>query len=173
MPVLTSSATVHSGCCLALSAPFLSHIHSLLPPPPDLILSIGSGFGLLEALLLAADPPPSLVGIEVQPSPNRYLARDHHREVYGTRGIHELASEASAWMFIYPRRVGLVEEYLEKFGNGVVKIVIWIGPRADWEDYKGCFAGAWELHVKCADQIGGRAWEVVAVATKSRHRSKS
>ena len=72
-------------------------------------------------------------------------------------------------MFVYPRRVGLVEEYLRKYGGetGAVEVVVWIGPTSDWGDYKGCFAG-WEVEARSADEVGGRAWEVVSVARRKK-----
>jgi hypothetical protein len=74
-------------------------------------------------------------------------------------------------MFIYPRRVGLVEDYIKAHGHGRVAKVVWAGPQADWADYKGCFAGerdgiTWEVDMKSADKVGGRPFEVVAIATK-------
>jgi hypothetical protein len=163
LPTLTTTPTAYSGCCLALSAPFLTHLASLLPPAPALTLSIGSGFGLLEALLLAPPYPSHMIGVEVHPSPNKYLPATHHRTVYGTRFHEPLATEAACWMFVYPRRVGLVQEYMSECGEGCVEMVVWIGPRADWEEYEACFEG-WEVQIKGADEVGGRAWELVAVA---------
>jgi hypothetical protein len=165
LPALTSTPTPYPGCCLALSKPLLAHIASLLPPPPHLTLSIGSGYGLLEALLLS--PPYSLnaTGVEVQPSPNTYLQPSNHKEVTGSRSLHELAGEAEGWMFVYPRRVGMVDEYMKTYGEGRVECVIWIGPQADWGDYEGCFEG-WQVTVQSANEVGGRAWERIAVARK-------
>lgn len=68
-------------------------------------------------------------------------------------------------MFVYPRRVGLVEEYISSLGAGSVGVVVWAGPTADWEDYKGVFDG-WDVEIRGADDVGGRAWEVIAVARK-------
>lgn len=166
LPSLSAQPTVHPGCCLALSAPFLAHLATLLPPPPGLALSVGSGYGLLEALLLAEPYCLNVVGIEVQPSSNRYLPASHHRTVPGTRFLDPLAAESTVWLFVYPRRVGLVEEYLATYGEGEVEKVVWIGPTADWEDYKGCFGRRWHAQVRSADEVGGRAWEVIAVGTK-------
>ena len=142
------------------------HVHSLLPPTPALTLSIGSGFGLLEALLIAAPLSSNIVGVEVAPSPNTYLPRANHRVVRGTRFHEPLAAEAEAWLIVYPRRTGLVNEYLTTYGNGVVQKIIWIGPRADWDDYKPCFA-EWEVHTESADEVGGKAWELIATAKRS------
>jgi hypothetical protein len=166
LPRLVSTPKPYPGCCLALSTPLVAYLCTLLPYRPHLILSIGSGYGLLEALLLS--PPYSLnvIGIEVQPSPNIYLHSSNHKEVIGSRSLHELAAETEAWMFVYPRRVGIVEEYLKTYGDGRVQCVLWLGPRADWEDYKSVFGKQWAVEVKAADEVGGRAWELIAVARK-------
>ena len=75
LPSLTDRPAVYAGCCLALSTPLVAHLHSLLPKAPALTLSIGSGFGLLEALLLAGPAPQAGElgpGDEVDPT------RGHH-----------------------------------------------------------------------------------------------
>lgn len=71
-------------------------------------------------------------------------------------------------MFVYPRRVGLVEEYMKEYGTkgtGSVEVMIWIGPTSDWEDYKGCFED-WEVESRSADEVGGRSWEIISVARR-------
>ena len=165
LPVLTAGPAVCAGCCLALSLPLLAHLRSLLPPPPGLVLSIGSGFGLLEALLTRAPYSLRVVGVEVEPSPNRYLPAANHRVVVGTRFLDPVAAEATAWLFIYPRRVGLLREYVAKYGEATVDKVVLAGPRADWEEHKCCFSG-WHVQVRCADEVGGRASEFIAIASK-------
>ena len=169
LPSLSPKPAVHPDCCLALSAPLLAYLTALLPPPPALTLSIGSGYGLLEAIILNPPYNANIIGVEVQPSSNAYLAPPHHRTVAGSRFLEPLALEAQAWMFVYPRRVGLVEQYLSEYArrDGKVQTVLWIGPTADWEDYKGCF-DEWDVDAKSADAVGGRPWEVIAIArTKS------
>ncbi|KAF1926710.1 uncharacterized protein M421DRAFT_66640 [Didymella exigua CBS 183.55] len=166
LPRMTDKATAYAGCCLALSRPLVAHIHSLLPPAPALTLSIGSGFGLLEALLIAVPHSSNIIGVEVAPSSNTYLPSANHRVVHGTRFHEPLATEAQAWLFVYPRRVGLVTEYIGSYGNDAVQQITWIGPQADWDDYKGCFVDGWEVHTKSADKVGGKAWELIATATR-------
>lgn len=164
LPTLLSIPTACPGSCLALSAPLVTYLGSLLPPAPSLTLSIGSGFGLIEAYLNAQSSH-NVIGVEVAPSPNQYLPASHHRIVHGTRFLEPLAAEATTWLFVYPRRVGLVQEYMAEHGEGEVRKIVWAGPKTDWDDYKGCFAG-WEVEEKSADELGGRAWELVAVATR-------
>jgi hypothetical protein len=166
LPILTNDPKLYSGCCLALSTLLIKYLRSLLPPPPTLTLSIGSGFGLLEALLLAS-PPPSMriVGVEVEPSPNVYLGAAHHCTVQGTRFLEPLAAVAATWLFVYPRRVGLISEYLDEYGRGKVGHIIWVGPQADWDEYRSCFAG-WTVQVQSAGDFGGRPWDVICSAQR-------
>lgn len=165
LPALTAKPVAYAGCCLALSAPLIGHLRSLLPPPPALVLSIGSGFGLLEAHLLAPPHSVHIFGVEVEPSPNRYLPPANHGLVLGTRFLEPLAEDAATWLFVYPRRVGLVSEYLAAHGRGAVRMVVWIGPQADWSEYESCFAG-WAVQKESANEVGGRAWELIAVARR-------
>ncbi|KAF1938358.1 hypothetical protein EJ02DRAFT_354701 [Clathrospora elynae] len=167
LPPLTATPSAYPGCCLGLSAPLVHHLCSLLPPSPSLTLSIGSGFGLLEALLAAKPHANHVIGVEVAPTSNIFLPAADHRVVHGSRFLDPLAAEAAAWLFVYPRRIGLVREYLAEYGEGAVERVVWAGPQADWEDYRGCFEG-WGVETRSAGEVGGRAWEVIAVARR-RH----
>lgn len=165
-PQLTTRPSIYPGCCLALSAPLVARLHSLLPPAPALTISIGSGFGLLEALLLAAPFYTNVVGVEVEPSPNAYLPNARHRTVYGTRFLEPLAAEALAWLFVYPRRVALVQEYMAAYGHERVQMMVWIGPQADWDDYKGCFTIGWNVYTHNADAFSGKPWDLIAVVER-------
>lgn len=164
VPPLTEKPTTYPGCCLALSSPLVNYLKSLLPPPPGMVLSIGSGFGLLEAHLLAIPSSRHVVGVEVEPSPNQYLPTKNHRTVHGTRFLDPLAGLASSWLFVYPRRVDLVNEYLNMHGEGSVKQIIWIGPQADWDQYQCCFSTK-DVQIRDADQVGGRPWDMIAIVT--------
>lgn len=165
LPPLSEKAAVYSGCCLALSAPLLDHLGTLLPRAPSLILSIGSGYGLLEAYLIAEPHLLHVVGVEVAPSSNKHLRTANHRTVHGTRSLEPLAAEAAAWLFVYPRRVGLVNEYLAQHHGAKLETILWIGPVLDWNDYQSCFAG-WDVRLQSANEVGGRAWELIAVARR-------
>ncbi|KAF2006157.1 hypothetical protein P154DRAFT_254425 [Amniculicola lignicola CBS 123094] len=170
LPVLSSKPIAYSGSCLGLSSTLLSHLHSVLPNTA-VILSIGSGAGLLEALLNGDPYCHTIIGVEVEPSPNRYLPPENHDTVHGTRFLSGRAAEATAWMFIYPRRVGLLEEYIKMYG-GSVELVVWIGPKADWDDYQDCFqTSTWDVGVQGCEESGGRLWELMAIARK-RERNK-
>lgn len=167
LPVLTDTAAVYSGCCLALSTPLVAHLHSLLPRAPTLTLSIGSGFGLLEALLAASPYNTPIVGVEVEPSPNAYLPKLHHRTVHGSRFLEPLAADAEAWLFVYPRRVALLSEYMTAYGCDSVQTIVWAGPQADWEEYMPCFTVGWNMQIQSAQEVGGKPWELIAIARKA------
>ncbi|KAF2845353.1 hypothetical protein T440DRAFT_472677 [Plenodomus tracheiphilus IPT5] len=166
-PPLTAAPTAFSGCCLGLSRPLLDYISTLLLPRPSLALSIGSGYGLLEAYLATEPYNVYMVGVEVAPTSNLYLPAHMHRVVHGSRFLEPLAANATTWLFVYPRRAGLVQEYLDEHGDKSVQRVIWAGPKADWDDYKGCFVDGWKVDIHSADEVGGRAWELIAVVNKT------
>lgn len=174
LPSLSDTPNLYPGCCLALSNPLLTYLANALPPNPHFILSIGSGYGLLEALLLRSPRRVHISGVEVQPSSNRYLPPDHHISVNGSRCLEPLADEATAWLFVYPKRVGLVQEYISTYGNGNVRQVIWTGPKADWADYEYCFEALhslsdglpWNVKTQSADEVGGTSWDMIAVARR-------
>lgn len=165
LPQLTSSPTTYSGSCLALSTRLVEYLQTLLAPPPCITVSIGSGFGLLETYLMSGTHGLHIVGVEVEPSPNKYLPSSHHRIVNGTRFLEPLAAQATTWLFVYPRRVGLVQEYITAYSQEGVEKIVWAGPKADWDDYKPCFTG-WHLKEQDAGSVGGHAWELIAIASK-------
>ncbi|KAI0803460.1 hypothetical protein GGR55DRAFT_662673 [Xylaria sp. FL0064] len=148
LPSLTNKPTRHPGCCLSLSQPLLATIRALLQSIPDekkssdehelaepaLILSIGSGTGLLEGLLhlylndgdrgrdsLSPASVPTrdwrVEGVEVnQAAANIHLPKDRINQVAGTWALHEpRARDATALMFVYPRDGALVRRYVEVF----------------------------------------------------------
>ncbi|KAK4196609.1 hypothetical protein QBC40DRAFT_209124, partial [Triangularia verruculosa] len=141
LPNLSTTPTRHPSSCCSLSLPLLSLLHTLLPPPPRLVLSIGSGNGLLEALLLHhyPDRSSSFYGVEVSASKpvNVFLPEQNSLTVAGTWAVVDngLLSEVGALMFVYPRQPSLVRTYLERWEG----VVVWIGPRADVEEFGGVF----------------------------------
>jgi hypothetical protein len=150
LPELTTTPTRHPHCCASLSLTLLSHLDAILPAPPRLTLSIGSGSGLLEALLLHHHPtragiiPISLFGIEVSSSDNaaavnRFLPEQNATEVPGTWAVSNHVMDATALLFVYPRQTALVKGYLEKATGA--EVVVWIGPVADKEEFVGVLEG--------------------------------
>ena len=148
---LTGTSSFHlPDCCSSLSVPFIEHLTTLLPPDPSLTLSVGSGSGLLEALLLHRRPTLNLKAVEVPPTNNKYMPKDRVQIVHGYRDLCGLAADASAWMFVYPRDSRLLRNYFQAFGDQRCELIIWVGPRADqledaffgemWikEDFENC-----------------------------------
>jgi hypothetical protein len=174
LPSLSPTPATYPGCCLALSTTLLTNLHALLPKRPNIVLSVGSGTGLLEAVLLASPHNLNIIGVEVHPSVNRYLPYSNHREVRGTYAISDLAAAAKAWLFVYPRRWQLVGEYLDLLEEKDVQMVVWLGPAKDWEEYEFLFSGypdlkvKWDVQVRMADALGGRPWDTLVVARKIR-----
>ncbi|KAI3531651.1 hypothetical protein CSPX01_14026 [Colletotrichum filicis] len=190
LPPLTNEPRRHPDSCLTLSLPLIKALHAQLPPTPELTLSIGSGTGLVEALLdslvdiQAQDPTQevsqkspaprklNLTSIEIAPSPNKY--HRNHRTVPGTWALDPAAAEAKAWMFVYPKQVALVRKYMEAFassssGSGekgiAVETVLYVGPRMDWDDFRGAlepFAEDVEVwDEERMESVGGQGWECV------------
>ena len=140
---LTKNSPTHlPDCCSSLSLSFVEHLASLLPPNPGLTLSIGSGTGLLEALLLHNRPTLDIKAVEVPTTTNKYMPVDRIQIVNGYRDLCSLAADASVWMFVYPRDIWLLQKYVQAFGDQRCDLIIWIGPRADQLE-SGFFGGMW------------------------------
>lgn len=114
----------------------------------NLVLSVGSGSGLLEAhmqSLWSSLPGCSLAieGVEVRTVEearpvNRYLSEEHHTTVRGTFEVSPRGREASALIFVYPREPVLIQRYLEatrEDDNSPLRIIVWLGPKADWDTF--------------------------------------
>ena len=140
--ILTASSAIHfPDCCSSLSVSLIKQLASLLPPNPALTLSIGSGSGLLEALLLRQRPTLDLKAVEVPTTKNKYMPVDRIEIVNGYRDLCNLAADASAWMFIYPRDPWLIQKYVQHFGDRKCELIIWIGPKADIPKIENDFLG--------------------------------
>ncbi|KAJ5485173.1 hypothetical protein N7539_005161 [Penicillium diatomitis] len=149
IPQITSKLSTRPvqfpDCCLSISTTLLHTLASLLPRQPGFTLSIGSGSGLLEALVSQSDPQISIEGVEVASDVNRYIAEEHMHVAGGAWDLYARAKQASAWMFVYPREPRLVSRYIETYGNGDEngdgrpEMIVWLGPKVDWVDYEVCF----------------------------------
>lgn len=131
LPQLSDIAAQNPDCCCSLSKTLIAKIASLLPTELGLALSIGSGTGLLEALLLDYRPTVNLRAVEVSKVVNKYLPGDLMETVNGTWDLCNSAHDAGSWIFVYPRDPGLIKRYAQVFGQGSTKQVIWIAPLAD------------------------------------------
>jgi hypothetical protein len=112
---------VHFGdCCPGVSRPLINTLIDRLPQAPALILSVGSGSGLFEAILLETAEKDrgrrlNLYGVEVPPCVNTHLPQDRVLRVPCSFSLHPEAFFASVLMFIYPRRASLIATYLDAF----------------------------------------------------------
>ncbi|RMZ30243.1 hypothetical protein D0859_05656 [Hortaea werneckii] len=111
---LCTSPKHFADCCVGISQPLLATLASRLPRSPALILSIGSGSGLLEAMLLKhSEKPLDLFGVEVSSCVNKHLPPDRLAKVPSTTSLHSDAMLASSLMFVYPRMPALITAYLD------------------------------------------------------------
>lgn len=157
LPKLNDTPTRHPDFCLSISTKLTHTLKTIVttngPDSNDnLILSVGSGSGLLEAHLLkhlTSLPTPTstftVQGVEVRSSStaapvNRYLPEQHSATVRGTWELSPLLDAADTLLFVYPREPGLVTRYLDA-RPASLRVVLWLGPRADWEVFGGCFQG--------------------------------
>lgn len=164
------SLPIHfSDCCPGISKPLVSAVADRLPEYPALTLSIGSGSGLLEAILLEETETnngqaANLYGVEVPPCVNTHLPDERVLRVPCTMSLHPDAMLASALMFVYPRNPSLVTLYLDAFIDGALEKVLWLGHRSDWPD-------AWKLlraafyQIELVEGPGFPEYELLAVAT--------
>ncbi|KAI7542923.1 hypothetical protein KC316_g15239, partial [Hortaea werneckii] len=135
---LCTSPKHFADCCVGISQPLLATLASRLPPSPALILSIGSGSGLLEAMLLKmhSGKPLDLFGVEVSSCVNKHLPPDRVVKVPSTSSLHPDAMLASSLMFVYPRMPALVSAYLDASTGGALEQIVWLGHRSDWPDFE-------------------------------------
>lgn len=163
----------YADCCVAISRPLVQAIAERLPPSPALILSIGSGSGLLESLLLQQNTTAeggqslNLYGVEVPTCVNKYLPDHRLLRVASTSTLHEDAVMASALIFVYPRQVRLFAQYLDVCLNGALDTILWLGHRSDWPDAESLVSSAFS-HVEHYDGPGIAAYELLVIATEPK-----
>ena len=168
-----SEEPVHFGdCCPGVSKPLINALLDRLPQDPALILSIGSGSGLFEAILLQVAEKDrgrclNLRGIEVPPCINRHLPQDRVLRVPCSLSLHPEAFFASALMFVYPRRATLVAMYLDAFLDGALETLIWLGHRNDWPEMELLLLAAF-FKLEQIDGPGIPNYELLAVASLPR-----
>ncbi|GAB7346406.1 hypothetical protein MBLNU457_5105t1 [Dothideomycetes sp. NU457] len=163
---LSDAPKHHPDCCLAISRPLLDKLVSILPHAPAVVLSIGSGTGLLEAAILQhSHEQIDIVGVEVSLSVNKYLPEQNILVVNGTWALHVEAQTAAAWMFVYPREPKLVETYIDTCASDAPRTIVWLGPKNDWPDYAPVFDRSQFIHVQLED-CGIASYEAMVVATK-------
>ncbi|KAM0719629.1 hypothetical protein Q7P37_003760 [Cladosporium fusiforme] len=159
-----------AGCCLALSKPLLQAVISNLPCKPDLILSVGCGSGLLEALLLhVSNDTLELYGVEVPHCPCPFLPAERVLRVSGTRSLHSDAILASVLVFVYPRVSSLIASYLEVCTAGALEKLVWLGHRSDWQDSEKLIFDSF-VDVQIIEDAGLPDHEIMVVAMTPKSR---
>lgn len=156
-------------CCLSLSTTLLGTLTQLLPERPKFTLSVGSGSGLLEALLSHHDASRSVEGVEVSSNVNRYIDEEDMHVAGGAWDLNARAQQASALMFVYPREPRLVSRYIETYGSeiGNLEQIVWLGPKADWADYEMCFRNSHYSEVLfLGDEDGLAPYETGVIARR-------
>ena len=172
-----SEKPVHFGdCCPGVSQPLIDVLLDRLPQDPALILSVGSGSGLFEAIILHVAEHDrgrslNLCGIEVPPCINKHLSQDRVLRVPCSMSLHPEAFFASALMFIYPRRANLVAMYLDAFSDGALETLVWLGHRNDWPEMELLLLAAF-VKLEQIDGPGIPDYELVAVASMPRWTPK-
>ncbi|KAJ9620615.1 hypothetical protein H2203_007822 [Taxawa tesnikishii (nom. ined.)] len=167
LSILPAEPEHHPDCCLALSQRLINVLYEQFPQGETPIISIGSGTGLLEALLLeCAGSELDIRGVEVSPAVNKYLPEENMTAVNGTWDLYTAAASAPVWMFVYPRLPNLVARYLNSHGGDSPRKVIWLGPKRDWEDYQTVFESSEFSNIAIIDDCGAATYEMMAVATR-------
>lgn len=185
LPKLNDAPTRHPGFCLSISTKLIHTLTNILttngPNSNDnLVLSVGSGSGLLEAHLLShltslSNPIPkfSIQGVEVRSSTaatpvNKYLPEQNYTTVRGTWELSPLLEAADALLFVYPRDPGLLSRYL-KARPLSLRVVLWLGPHADWEVFGECFRGLdgfGDVEIIEGESAGVAGFEMIAIVRK-------
>lgn len=128
---MSNPETKNDHCCCSFSGTLIYTLGCLLPRPPAVTISVGSGHGLLEFSLLCKFPKTNLHAIEVTPIQPQYLPQNIIHYVNSSLAIWSGAAYAQLWIFIYPRDFDLIKRYLETHALGEVEKIVWIGPKTD------------------------------------------
>lgn len=162
LPPLTTTPIQHPDCCASLSSALISKILQILPSRPSFTISIGSGTGLLEALILQAQTEVHLEAVEVRGANlNSYLPEESTHVVSGTWELCHRASKADVWMFVYPRETSLIRRYVDELGTRNLKLLVWLGPRSDHLAVDQFMSSLWT--VETFQECGTSPYELLAV----------
>ena len=168
LPQLFKDPIQAANCCSSLSTELLSTLVAFLPRRPAMTLSIGSGTGLLETLLLRQCYDIHVQAVEVSENVNQYLPGELMNIVQGTWALCAVAGDAAAWIFVYPRKTSLLQQYLHEYEKtGFVRTIIWLGPRVDYAEHKEVLdqlGSVWTVEV--VGDCGISPYEILAVWQK-------
>lgn len=162
-PKISETPHHHPDCCLSLSTKLIHQIGQLQPPGSTLT-SIGSGSGLLEALIQQQYPHVRIIGLEVNDVVNKYLTLENAISVGGTWNIYTKSSESDTWLFVYPRNPKLLSSYLDIFK--VPNTIIWLGPKKDWEEFRLPFLACGKFGIEEVVDAGLVSYEAMFVMKK-------
>lgn len=152
-------------CCAGISRPLLETLANRLPQKPAFILSIGSGSGLLEAMLLrATDGNLDIHGVEVSRCVNKHLPEDRLLRVPCTASMHPDAILASALLFVYPRKPSLIANYLDGFLDGALEQVVWVGHRCEAREIQELLLVKFSK-LELVEGPGLSSYELIIIAT--------
>lgn len=169
---LTEEPAHYADCCPAVSKHLIRTLADRLPLSPVLILSVGSGTGLLERMLLQAGEacgrPLNVHGVEVTSCSNVHLPRDRVLEVPSTMSVSEKVMLASTFMFVYPRQTSLIGKYLDASIGGALEQVVWFGPRNDYPDAGELLLASF-LDIERLDGVGIAEYEFLVIASRRKH----
>lgn len=193
LPPLSDEPTRYPDFCLSLSTPLIHALSNIFSEAAtqsssNLILSIGSGSGLLEAHLQSlwsstSGCELSIHGVEVQTADevapvNRHLPEQNCSTVRGTSQLSSDLDTACALLFVYPRDPELVVRYLRAAcdpNDSPLRVLVWLGPRADYDAFAGSLQSALDVgllrhmgfqSVEILDVHGMAGYEMMAVVRK-------
>ncbi|GAB7358213.1 hypothetical protein MBLNU230_g0365t1 [Neophaeotheca triangularis] len=169
LPELSGDPKLFADCCVGISEPMIETLRRTLPDPPALILSIGCGSGLLEALLVERGV--NVCGVEVPSCENKYLALDRLLRVPTAQTLHQDAILASTLLFVYPRSPELVRKYADHFAGGALESVLWLGHQMDKSDYQEPLRSAFDS-LTVLDAPSMFPYECLFKASKPRGQSR-
>lgn len=157
LPPLSDEPKRYPDFCLSLSTPLIQSLTAIFTEAArkakaksNLILSVGSGSGLLEAHLQAHWSSSSsskcdlyIHGVEIHTGTdsrpvNRYLPEQNCNTVKATWQLSPDLHIATALLFVYPRDPDLVLRYMQAVQDhesSVLQAVVWLGPRADFDPF--------------------------------------
>lgn len=160
LPPLNDEPNRYPDFCLSLSTPLIHCLTSVFTEAANqsesnLILSVGSGSGRLEAHLQdywssTLNCNLSIHGVEIHVADNarpvnRYLPEQNCSTVQATWQLSPDLAIAGALLFVYPRDSELVLRYLQAASNqesNPLQAVVWLGPRADYRTFVGALQSA-------------------------------
>lgn len=187
LPPLGDTPRRYPDFCLSISTRLIRALTDIITTSgackiPDeqqssLVVSVGSGSGLLEAHLQSfwsSIPSCNLTieGVEVRTAGdarpvNRYLSEEHHTTVRGTFEVTPRGRQASALMFVYPREPMLIQRYLQgarEDEDSPLRTVVWLGPKADWDCFAECLRDVPRFgEVEIPDDCGMVKYEMMAI----------